>query len=133
VVQSARQSATRWREGNRLASISRAKIPTGTTLSFSLNEQATVRFSFIQILGGTSAAHSCLAKTRENARRKSCNTIGSGTLSFTGRPDSNRVAFAGRISRTDKLKPGRYELTITATNAAGRSSAPVLLRFTIVK
>jgi alpha-tubulin suppressor-like RCC1 family protein len=132
-VQDARQSATSWRESNRLASISRAKTPTGTTFSFSLNEQATVRFSFNQLLGGTSAAHSCLAKTREDARRKSCNTASRGTLSFTCRAGTNRVAFAGRISRTDKLKPGRYVLTITATNAAGQNSAPVSLRFTIVK
>ncbi len=37
-VQHARQSTTRWREGNRLARISRVKTPTGTTFSFSLNE-----------------------------------------------------------------------------------------------
>jgi alpha-tubulin suppressor-like RCC1 family protein/DNA-binding beta-propeller fold protein YncE len=132
-VAHARQSAARWRESNRLASISSTKTPTGTTFSFSLNEQATVRFGFIEIPGGTSAAHSCLAKTREDARRKSCNTVSGGTLSFTGRPGTDKVAFAGRISRADKLKPGRYELTITATSATRQSSAPVSLRFTIVK
>jgi hypothetical protein len=49
-VQNARQSATRWREGNQLARITREKTPIGPTFSFSLNEQATVSFSFTQIL-----------------------------------------------------------------------------------
>ena len=47
-----RQSTTRWREGNRPARVSRAKTPTGTTFSFSLNEPATVAFSFTQRAGG---------------------------------------------------------------------------------
>jgi FG-GAP repeat len=113
-VAHARQSAARWRESNQLARISRAKTPTGTTFSFSLNEQAAVTFSFTQIL----ASH----------RR-----VKSGTLSFTGHSATNTVAFAGRISRADKLKPGRYELVITATNSAGQRSQSVSLSFTIVK
>jgi predicted phage tail protein len=43
------------------------------------------------------------------------------------------VIFAGRMSRTSKLKPGQYELTITATNSSGQRSTPVSLSFTIVK
>jgi hypothetical protein len=113
-VQDASQSTTRWREGNQLARISRAKTPTGTTFSFSLNEQAAVTFSFTQIPG-------------RHRRGKSW------TLSFTGHSATNTVAFAGRISRSDKLKPGRYELVIIATNSAGVRSAPKSLSFTIVK
>ncbi len=113
-VARARQSAMRWRESDQLARISRAKTPTGTTFSFSLNEQATVSFGFIQILG--------------RHRR-----VRSGTLSFPGHSGTNMVAFAGRISRADKLKPGRYELLITATNSAGQHSQSVSLSFTIVK
>jgi hypothetical protein len=114
-VQHAHQSTTKWREGNRLARISGAKkTPTGTTFSFSLNEQAAVTFSFTQILG--------------RHRR-----VNSGTLSFTGHRATNTVAFAGRISRAEELKPGRYELVITATNSAGQRSQSVSLSFTIVK
>jgi hypothetical protein len=132
-VAHARQSTTRWREANRLARISRAKTPTGTTFSFSLNEQARVSFSFVQILRATPVAHGCLASTRRKAPRTNCDTISRGALSFTGHSGTNRVIFAGRISSTAKLlKPGRYELVITATNAAGQRSAPVSLRFTIV-
>ncbi len=113
-VQNARQSAKRWRESSKLARISRAKTPTGTTFSFSLNEQATVSFSFTQLL-------------RVSPR------VARGTLSFTGHSGTNHVVFAGRISRTNKLKPGRYELIITATNSTGQRSAPVSLGFTITR
>ena len=54
-----------------------------------------------------------------------------GTLSFTGH-GAMKVAFQGRISRSKKLKPGRYTLVVTATNSAGRRSPPQALSFTIV-
>ena len=111
-MQHARQSARRWSEGNRLARISRAKPPTGTTFSFSLNEQATVTFNFTQRAGGR--------------------TTTVGTLTFTGHSGTNRVAFQGRISPRKKLKPGRYTLVITATDSAGARSAPKSLSFSIV-
>jgi hypothetical protein len=113
LVQNVRQSATRWRAGNRLASVSRAKTPVGTTFSFSLNEQATVTFSF-------------------NRRIRSHEgTV--GRLIFTGHGGTNTVAFQGRISKKRKLKPGRYTLVITAASSAGTRSAPKSLSFTIVK
>jgi hypothetical protein len=110
-VQHVRQSASKWRAGNRLAGISRAKTPTGTTFSFSLNEAATVTFSFTERAGGRKA----------------------GTLTFSGHSGTNKVAFQGRISSAKKLKPGRYALAITAANSAGLRSAPKPLSFTIVR
>src|SRR5262249_6757096 len=41
VVSYARQSRSRWRRGNGLATITRARAPVGTVFSFSLNEPAT--------------------------------------------------------------------------------------------
>jgi hypothetical protein len=41
------------------------------------------------------------------------------------------VSFQGRVSRTKKLKPGRYRLVITASNSAGKKSRPQSLSFTI--
>jgi len=113
LLQNARQSTTRWRAGNRLAQISRAKTLTGTTFSFSLNEQATVTFSFTQRVRGR--------------------TVTAGGLTFTGHNGTNKVKFQGRVSPTKKLKPGHYTLAITATDSAGVSSAPKSLSFTIVK
>ncbi len=130
-VHNAHQSATRWREGRQLAHIGRDRTPIGTTFSLSLNEQATVSFNFARIL--PQGGHSCLSRAHENVRRESCKTAAAGSLSFTGHGGTNNVSFTGRISRTIKLKPGQYELVITATNSAGQSSVPVSLSFTIVK
>ena len=70
-VRNARQSAMRWREGNQLAHISRGKTPTGTTFSFSLNEQATVSFSFTQIHGDSRAVTAVLRQsTRTRGARR---------------------------------------------------------------
>ncbi len=68
------------------------------------------------------------------AQRRSCGeAVTRGTLSVSGHSGANNVLFTGRISHADMLKPGRYELTITATNSAGWRSAPVSLSFTIAK
>jgi hypothetical protein len=113
VVQHVRQSAARWRVGNRLATVSRAKPPVGTTFYFSLNEQATVTFSFIRRLRGR--------------------TVTAGKLIFKGHSGANRVAFQGRLSAKKTLGPGRYTLVIAATDSAGTHSAPKSLGFTIAK
>ena len=54
-------------------------------------------------------------------------------LAFNAHAGTNKVRFQGRLSRSKKLKPGRYLLTITATDSAGNRSAPKGTRFTIVR
>jgi hypothetical protein len=133
-VQQARQSTTRWREGNQLARISRTKTPTGTTFSFSLNEQATVTFSFAQNVNGRKVSGKCVAQTKKSRRKPVCRrAVTVGTLAFTGHSGTNKVAFQGRVSPVEKLEPGHYTLVMTATNSAGERSAPQSLSFTIVK
>jgi hypothetical protein len=137
-ITAAHQSASRWREGNKLAQISRSKHkkkpPVGTTFSFSLNEQASVRFSFTQKAKGRKVDGKCVTKSQKNTKRKSCKrTVTVGTLSFTGHAGADKVVFQGRISRSKKLRPGRYTLVITATNTADQKSAPQTLGFAIVK
>jgi hypothetical protein len=56
-----------------------------------------------------------------------------GTLSFTGYNGTHKVIFQGRVPPSKRLKPGRYTLVITATNAGGQRSGPARLTFTIVK
>ena len=135
VVGGAAETNKTWREGNALAKISRKrKPPLGTRFSFTLNEQASVSLSFTQKVTGRKVGAKCVAKSRKNAKHKACKrTVTVGTLSFTGHSGTNKVVFRGRISRTKKLKPGRYTLVITATNPAGARSAPKSLSFTIVK
>ena len=136
VVTSATQSHHRWREGNRSVQISRRKEkpPLGTVFSFSLNEEASVSFAFTQHRDGRKVKGKCAAQTKNNRRKPACErTVTRGTLYFTGHIGTNKVAFQGRISRAQKLKPGRYTLVITAMNAAGQKSPPQKLSFTIVR
>jgi len=133
----ASQTAKTWRENNtnpRIAANRRKRLPVGTTFSFVLNEPATVTFSFTRPGVGRKVHGKCVAPSTKSRRKPRCTrTILAGRLTFTGRAGTNRVRFAGRISRANKLKAGRYTLTILATNAQGARSAPRSLGFTIVR
>ena len=61
------QAAARWREGNKLAKISRRKRkpPVGTTFSFLLNEQAALTFSFTRRISGRKVKGKCVAESSE--------------------------------------------------------------------
>ena len=112
------QSHATWRAGGRLATLfARAtpRPPLGTVFSFSLNQAEGVSLAFSQKLAGHKRA----------APR--------GTLSLSGHKGQNRVRFQGRVSPKRKLGPGRYRVTVTATNALGKRSAARSLSFTIVR
>jgi hypothetical protein len=134
VITAARESNRVWRAGNKLARISKRKPPVGTTFSFNLNERASVRFAFTQDMSGRKLGGRCVAQTKANRGKRACRlTLTRGTLSFTGHPGTNKIAFQGRLSRSKKLPPGTYTLRIVATNAAGQRSSAAQLKFTIVK
>ena len=142
------QSAKSWREGSKLARISsvhtlesskhkKRKPPVGTTLSFTLNEPATVTISFTHGAPGrevtVNGRHQCLAQTKHNEHKHRCTrTVVAGTLSFTAHQGRNRVSFQGRISHRKKLAPGRYKVVIAARNSAGHSASRSL-SFTVLK
>jgi hypothetical protein len=134
-LRSVSQTATTWRENDTLPHVSAKRtLPVGTTFAFALNESATVRFSFRRQASGRRVHRACLAETKTNRRQPRCRrTILAGTLTFRGHPDTNSVRFAGRLSATHKLKPGRYTLLIIATNTQGKRSSPRSLTFTIHK
>jgi hypothetical protein len=136
IISAASQAARAWRENNTRPRISanKKKLPVGTTFSFALNEPATVTLSFTQQHAGRRAHGKCLAPSAKNRHKPLCtHTIIAGSVTFTGHPGTNKVRFAGRISRTKKLNAGRYILQITASNTQGKRSAPRSLTFTIVK
>jgi len=134
IVGNASESHRTWREGGKLAVITRRKPPVGTTFSFSLNERASVTLAFSQQVSGRKVRGKCVAQTKANRHKQACKrAVVRGTLTFTGHAGTNKVAFQGRISRTKKLLPGKYALVITATNAAGQRSSAKPLTFTIVK
>jgi len=114
VVSKVSQTASKWVLGDARAHITRRRrLPVGTTYRLTLSEQARVRFTFKQ-------------KVRHRRLRR-------GTLRFTGHAGADKVHFEGRLSKKKRLKPGRYVVVITATDASRRTSAPRTLSFTIAK
>lgn len=133
-VQDVSESAKRWREGSRLAKISRREdAPVGTTFSVQLNEPATASLRFTQQLTGRRVGGRCVAETSKNRHGRRCGrSVTAGGLSFSADAGTNRIVFEGRISRSKRLRPGTYTLTVTASDSAGVSNAKQLI-FTIVK
>jgi hypothetical protein len=134
-----KQSHPRWREPGGSAQITnhRTRFPVGTAFSFTLNEAATVKLVLIQTASGRvvklNGKRQCVAHTKGNRRMRNCTrTVTVATLSLTARGGADKMVFDGRVSPTRRLRPGRYTVTITATNASGASSRPQSLRFTIV-
>ena len=90
----------RFREGSGLPRLAR-KSPTGTTVRFRLSEPADVRFTFTRMATGRKVGGSFEAK---------------------GRAGKNGLRFLGRLDSARALRPGRYRLTVRATDAQGNRS-----------
>ena len=93
------------------------KARRGTSFAFTLNQPASVSLTFTQT-------------RRVHGRKRSAKR---GTLIVSGAAGANRLSFKGRISRSKRLRPGRYTVTILATVAGAPKSAPRTLSFTILK
>jgi hypothetical protein len=92
-----------------------------------------VSFAFTRRLAGRRVRGRCLAQMRRNRRAKRCTrTKPAGSFVLPARQGANRVRFQGRFG-TRKLKPGRYLLTLRATDAAGNLSRRVPLKFTLLR
>jgi hypothetical protein len=90
--------------------------------------------AFVPVCAGRKVGKRCKTLTRGNRKKPKC-TIPNvrGTLTVNAHAGTNKVRFQGRLSRTKKLKPGRYTLTITATDSAGNRSNAKTVSFTIVR
>jgi hypothetical protein len=126
------QSHHRWREhGPATRSSRRASL--GTTFSFTLNQPAKVTLLFTQRVSGRRVKGRCVPRSRGNRRERVCaRRVNRGSISVAERAGRHRIFFDGRLSHANRLSPGSYTVAITATNAAGRRSAPAQLSFTIV-
>jgi hypothetical protein len=129
------QSHTRWRAGARLPALAAAsarRAPLGTTFSFSLNTPASVTFTFRRLSSGRRSARGCVAPTPRNRRARACTRrLNAGALTLSVPAGSERLAFFGRLSASRRLKPGRYTVSVLASNASGSSKA-ASLSFTIL-
>lgn len=129
------QSASRWKVGHALPRISRvAKVPTGTTFKFRLNENARVTLSFTQTVTGRRSGGVCVRRTAKNRHKARCTlALRRGAFAFSGHAGANRVVFQGRVSSKLTLAPGTYTVTLTVINSAHQQGTPKRLVFTIVK
>jgi hypothetical protein len=115
----------------------RKAAPRGTTVRYSLSEAATVRLTVERALTGRRVKRKgrrlCVTPKRSLRHKRRCTRYKrAGTLKRRGRAGSNRVAFSGRIG-SKALKPGRYRLSVVATDAAGNRSARRRVAFQVVK
>ena len=112
VVSHLELSRTVFRRGLKLAKASARRV--GTTIGFSLSEPARVRLSF------------------EAIKRGGRFVAVKGGIVVNGRAGANAVRFEGRLSRRRSLRPGRYRLTVRATDAAGLRSTPARSGFRLL-
>ncbi len=119
--------------GSKLPVVSRApKTPVGTKIRFTLSEQATVTLTFQRTLTGRLVDKKCIPATARLRKYKACaRYVRAGTYTFTDEAGPCTVQFEGVLPKRHKLAPGRYRLTVTATNAAERRSAPATAAFTL--
>jgi len=93
--------------------VSPARFRRRARVSYRLSEPATVRFTLKRALRRR-------GRTRYRAVR--------GAMTRQGAQGANSFRFTGRVGHR-KLRPGRYRLLATATDAAGNSGAPRAVRF----
>ena len=111
--------------------VSRRRAPVGTTFNYTLDHAAGVRFDFIKSRAGRKVNGECVSANRRNRRKPRC-SLPQGSLTFAGHAGLNTVRFKGWLSRTKKLKRGRYKLTITAVTP-GVGATFQQLRFRVVR
>ena len=105
----------------------------GTTFRYTLSEAATVGIVITQRASGRRRGRRCVAATGRRRHARRCTLIvTSGTLTRISHHGANRVGFSGRIG-SKALRPGRYQATLTATNAARQTSTRQTIAFTVVK
>jgi hypothetical protein len=127
------ESHKRFRAGAKLAPGRHRRPPTGTTFTFALTEPSTVKLVFARVREGRRVKGKCVAPGRANRHDRRClRSSPDGTRSYRAKAGAQTVAFTGRLPRHKTLAPGRHELTVTASNLAGRSK-PRSIDFAIVK
>jgi uncharacterized delta-60 repeat protein len=135
IVSSIKRSAARWRLGSKLASFAKAKkVPVGMTVSWKLTEAATMTFSFDAIAAGRRVGRKCAAPKKSNRKRAKCTRyVPKGSLKRSAPAGAGKLLFQGRISKSKRLRPGKYRLRIDAADAAGNRSPTKTLTFTSVR
>lgn len=137
VITKAKLTNTKFKVGTKKTpsvAAKKKKTPTGTTLSYTLSENATATIEIQKAVSGRKSGKACVKPTTKLKKAKKCTRyVKVKTLTRLQLAGPNKVAFSGRIGST-KLKPGKYRFSITGTDAKGNASeAPVTKSFTIVQ
>jgi hypothetical protein len=109
-----------------------AAFSKGTMISFNLSEAAEVTLSFERKLRGHKVRGKCVAPARKGRPKCTRYSAIRTTLKRQGKAGPNSTSFKGRLSRTRALAPGPYRLTLLATDAEGKRSAPATTTFRLM-
>ncbi|MBJ7458803.1 MAG: hypothetical protein JHD02_06435 [Thermoleophilaceae bacterium] len=116
--------------------VAKSKPRKGTKISFALNEAGSVTLEFQSRTPGRTSGSRCVKATSKNKTAKKCTIVKTvKTAKTSGALGTTSLSFGGRIGGTT-LKPGDYQVLLTATDAVGNSgigSATRTLKFTVVK
>jgi hypothetical protein len=118
--------------GDSVQSAARHRV--GTTVTFRLDEAATVRFTVERAQPGRRSGRRCVKPAKRNRRARKCTryVLQRGSFDVPGALGQTRFRFTGRL-RNRKLRAGRYKLVAVATDAAGNASAAKRGSFRIVR
>ncbi len=104
------------------------------SVRFTLTTIAQVRATALIKTTGRKVGKSCKKQTSKNRKGRACTLwVKVGTaFANSAKAGTTTVTFAGKIGKR-ALKPGTYELTLVATDAAKRVSKPKTISFKIVR
>jgi hypothetical protein len=115
------------------ATISPRRLRKSATVRYTVSEAAQVTFVFEAVQRGRRVGRKCVKQTSGNARKRRCNRfVAVARLSAAALAGANQKKFAKRIGKRT-LRPGRYRLTLRATDAAGNASQPERLTFAVAR
>jgi hypothetical protein len=112
-----------------IASARKKKTPKGSRVSYTLAEDATVKFKVERATKGRRKGKKCVAKRKKGKRCTIYKRI-KGSFTHAGRKGSNSFRFSGRVGGK-KLRPARYRLAAVATDTAGNRGKAVRRSFRI--
>jgi hypothetical protein len=110
-----------------------AAAAVGTTVSYTDSQASLATLTVFRPTVGRKVNRRCVKATRKNRRKPHCTRyVKVGSFTHADVAGANRLHFSGRI-RNRKLKPGRYRLTVFASNSGGARSRLLAKRFVIVR
>ncbi len=127
----------RFRRGKRTATIARTKtkaMPTATTISFVVSEEATVKLVFEASQQGVRVGAKCTAKSKTHRSGKRCTRYApvSRGISRAAHAGANRITFDGVLDGGRSLPAGTYRISLLATDAAATATASEHPSFTLL-